>query len=188
MTPPPRTPQQRKRDALDRLQHEVDAWVHGRPRKRDTVSGAVVISVGRADLAGGYPVRQPDQPQYAGHREGSPRHRPDPGPGPDRGNCARTCRHRTHRRGGDAFAAKTGFDPRQLTSYLYFRIYPQRLGRHGARPTNSPAASSCAAGSGLSLTDGVNAGRHRLKVRLGGEGQLFGRPGLAVRIVPTQRE
>jgi len=29
---------------------------------------------------------------------------------------------------GDAFAAKTGFDPRQLTStYLYFRIRPQRL-------------------------------------------------------------
>ncbi len=28
---------------------------------------------------------------------------------------------------GDAFAAKTGFDPRQLTNYLYFRIRPQRL-------------------------------------------------------------
>jgi hypothetical protein len=29
---------------------------------------------------------------------------------------------------GDAFAAKTGFDPRRLTSnYLYFRIYSQRL-------------------------------------------------------------
>jgi hypothetical protein len=28
----------------------------------------------------------------------------------------------------DAFAAKTGFDPRELTStYLYFRIHPQRL-------------------------------------------------------------
>ena len=29
---------------------------------------------------------------------------------------------------GDAFAAKTGFDPRQLTDpYLYFRIEPRRL-------------------------------------------------------------
>ena len=29
---------------------------------------------------------------------------------------------------GDAFAAKTGFDPRQLTSrYLYFRVQPQRI-------------------------------------------------------------
>jgi hypothetical protein len=29
---------------------------------------------------------------------------------------------------GDAFAANTGFDPRQLTtSYLYFRIHPPRL-------------------------------------------------------------
>ena len=28
---------------------------------------------------------------------------------------------------GDAFAAKTGFDPRELTGYLYFRIRPQRI-------------------------------------------------------------
>ena len=28
---------------------------------------------------------------------------------------------------GDAFAAKTGFDPRRLTDYRYFRIQPQRL-------------------------------------------------------------
>ncbi len=29
---------------------------------------------------------------------------------------------------GDAFANKTGFDPRQLaTPYSYFRIYPQRM-------------------------------------------------------------
>jgi Pyridoxamine 5'-phosphate oxidase len=29
---------------------------------------------------------------------------------------------------GEAFAAKTGFDPRRLTDpYLYFRIHPQRL-------------------------------------------------------------
>jgi len=28
---------------------------------------------------------------------------------------------------GDAFAAKTGFDPRQLSGYRYFRIHPQRL-------------------------------------------------------------
>ena len=29
---------------------------------------------------------------------------------------------------GDAFAAKTGFDPRELTpAYLYFRIHPRRL-------------------------------------------------------------
>ena len=28
---------------------------------------------------------------------------------------------------GDAFAGKTGFDPRELTGYLYFRIRPQRI-------------------------------------------------------------
>jgi hypothetical protein len=64
MTPPARTPKQRKRDALNRLEHDTDAWV------------ATEI---------------PDEV-------------------------------------GDAFAAKTGFDPRQLTSpYRYFRIRPQRL-------------------------------------------------------------
>ncbi len=29
--------------------------------------------------------------------------------------------------GGDAFAAKAGFDPRLLTGYLYFGIRPQRV-------------------------------------------------------------
>ena len=28
---------------------------------------------------------------------------------------------------GDAFADKTGFDPRELTGYRYFRVLPQRL-------------------------------------------------------------
>ena len=28
---------------------------------------------------------------------------------------------------GDAFAAKTGFEPRELTGYLYFHIRPQRI-------------------------------------------------------------
>jgi hypothetical protein len=41
---------------------------------------------------------------------------------------------------GDAFAAKTGFDPRRLTvPYLYFRIYPQRLQARSQR-THGPRA------------------------------------------------
>jgi hypothetical protein len=28
---------------------------------------------------------------------------------------------------GDAFAVKSGFDPRELAGYLYFRIQPQRV-------------------------------------------------------------
>jgi hypothetical protein len=28
---------------------------------------------------------------------------------------------------GDAFAAKAGFEPRDLTAYLYFRVHPRRV-------------------------------------------------------------
>ena len=37
---------------------------------------------------------------------------------------------------GDAFAAKTGFDPRQLDNYPFYRILPGRS-RPGARSTSS---------------------------------------------------
>ena len=40
---------------------------------------------------------------------------------------------------GDTFAAKTGFDPRQLRSpYLYFRIHPQRLQAWREANVNGP--------------------------------------------------
>ena len=61
---------------------------------------------------------------------------------------------------GDAFAAKTGFDPRELTGYAYFQ-HPARSGsRRGARPTSWPAGTSSAAGTG-SPPDACPAARRR---------------------------
>ena len=55
---------------------------------------------------------------------------------------------------GDAFAAKTGFDPRQLTDPTW--TFGSSLGgcRRGARPTSWPDASSCAMDTGWSPTEG----------------------------------
>jgi hypothetical protein len=55
--------------------------------------------------------------------------RPDPRSRPHRGNCeGQLAATEIPDEVGDAFAAKTDFDPRQLrSSWLYFRIQPQRL-------------------------------------------------------------
>jgi hypothetical protein len=60
--------------------------------------------------------------------KGPPRHRPDPRSRPHRGNCGCTGGYRDPGRGRRRLRSQDGFDPRQLTtSYLYFRIHPQRL-------------------------------------------------------------
>jgi len=65
---------------------------------------------------------------------------------------------------GDAFAAKTGFDPRQLTDPTW--TFGSSLGgcRRGARPTSWPDASSCAMDTGWSPTEGMMQAR-RPRVR-----------------------
>jgi hypothetical protein len=39
MTPPPRTPHQRKQDTLNRLGHDVDAWVATADEDRELMRG-----------------------------------------------------------------------------------------------------------------------------------------------------
>jgi hypothetical protein len=60
---------------------------------------------------------------------------------------------------GDGFAAKTGFDPRQLTDPTW--TFGSSLGgcRRGARPTSWPDASSCAMDTGWSPTEGMMQAR-----------------------------
>ena len=53
---------------------------------------------------------------------------------------------------GDAFAAKTGFDPRQLSDYLYFRIQPGAPSMAGSQRTQGPA-TSCGPDTGSSLAE-----------------------------------
>jgi hypothetical protein len=98
-------------------------------RQRQRVPGAVVPPLGRPARAGGHPGGQPDQPQPAGHRQVRL------GIGATRdlvlieGTVLQTlAAGQIPNQLRDVFAAKTGFDPRQLTSpYQCFRIELRRL-------------------------------------------------------------
>ena len=129
MTPPARPPGQRKLDALNRLDHDIDTWVatagpgNGAPHlvplsflwdgttlliatPAASVTSRNLQATGRARLGVG-PTR--DLVVIEG-TVGSAQAATD--------IPAET---------GDAFAAKTGFEPRELTGYLYFHIRPQRI-------------------------------------------------------------
>jgi hypothetical protein len=129
MTPPPRTPWQRKQDTLDRLQHDVDAWV------------------ATADPAGGTPylvplsflwdgeallVATPAASPTGRNLQATSKVRLGVGPTRDlvliEGTVvAALAAGEVPDQVGDAFAAKAGFDPRRLAGYRYFRIVPRRL-------------------------------------------------------------
>jgi len=129
MTPLARSPGQRKHDALNRLDRDIDAWVatagpaNGAPHlvplsflwdgttiliatPADSVTSRNLQATGRARLGVG-PTR--DLVLIEGTM--------------DAAQAAADIPAET----GDAFAAKTGFDPRELTGYLYFRIRPRRV-------------------------------------------------------------
>ena len=130
MTSPPRTRQQRKQDSLRRLEHDVDAWV----ATADPASGSpylVPLSFlwdGRHLL-----VATPSASPTSRNLQATGRVRLGIGPTRDLVLIEGTVLHalaasQIPDQVGDAFAAKTGFDPRQLTSpYRYFRIEPRRL-------------------------------------------------------------
>ena len=129
MTPPPRSPEQRRRDTLDRLERDVDAWV------------------ATADPAGGTPylvplsflwdgasllVATPSSSPTGQNLQATGKVRLGIGPTRDLVLIEGTVEEvlpaaEVPDEVGDAFAAKTGFDPRQLAGYSYFRIHPQRL-------------------------------------------------------------
>jgi hypothetical protein len=129
MTPPPRPPGQRKRDALDRLERDVDAWV----ATADPAGGApylVPLSFlwdGEALL-----IATPASSPTGRNLRSTGRARVGVGPTRDlvliEGAVpAPVAAGEIPDQVGDAFAAKAGFDPRQLTGYLYFRVVPRRL-------------------------------------------------------------
>jgi hypothetical protein len=129
MAPSARTPKQRKQDALNLLQHETDAWV----ATADGQSGTpylVPLSFfwDGATLLLATPASSPTSRNL--RTTGKVRI----GIGPTRdlvlieGTVQAMASTEIPDDVGDAFAVKTGFDPRKLaSSYLYFRIHPQRL-------------------------------------------------------------
>jgi Pyridoxamine 5'-phosphate oxidase len=129
MTPPARTPQQRKADTLDRLETDVDTWVATADPGSGTPymvplsflwDGATVLIATPATSPTGRNLRATGKVRL--------------GIGPTRDLVliegtvqAETAAAEIPGGAGDAFAAKTGFDPRELTGYAYFHIRPQRL-------------------------------------------------------------
>jgi nitroimidazol reductase NimA-like FMN-containing flavoprotein (pyridoxamine 5'-phosphate oxidase superfamily) len=129
MTMSPRPLEKRQKDTLDRLERDVDAWV------------------ATADETGGNPYLIPLSYLWDGSTllfatlSASPTSRNlqatgkvRVGIGPTRdvvlieGTAQALAVAEISNEVGDAFAEKTGFDPRRLRgSYLYFRIYPQRI-------------------------------------------------------------
>ena len=126
---PPRTSNQRRRDTLHRLEHDVDAWI----ATADPASGTPYLVPLSFDWDGeclliSTPTASPTSRNL--HATGSVR----VGIGPTRdvvlieGSVRPLARHEVSPEAGDAFAARTGFDPRALsTSYSWFQISPRRI-------------------------------------------------------------
>ena len=129
MTPPARTKKQRKKDALNRLEHDTDAWV----ATADGGSGTPYL-VPLSFLWDGTTllVATPSSSPTSRNLQATGKVRVGIGPTRDlvliEGTVHALAASEITNEVGDAFAAKTGFDPRQLTdSYVYFRVHPQRL-------------------------------------------------------------
>ena len=129
MAEPARSKEQRKRDVLERLEHDVDAWVATADGESGTPylvplsflwDGATLLVATSAssptgrNLAGTGNVRLGiGLTRDVVLIEGTVDAVPSPAIPDDI---------------GDAFAAKTGFEPRALDEpYVYFRIEPQRV-------------------------------------------------------------
>jgi nitroimidazol reductase NimA-like FMN-containing flavoprotein (pyridoxamine 5'-phosphate oxidase superfamily) len=130
MTPPPaRSAEQRRRDTLHRLDHDEDAWV----ATADGTSGMpylVPLSFlwNGSCLLFSTPAASPTGRNLAASR------RARVGIGPTRdvvmveGTVEPVTPEELPEQDAELFAAKTGFDPRELaTPYLYFRVHLQRV-------------------------------------------------------------
>src|SRR4051812_30884867 len=129
MTPAARTPEQRKEDSLKLLEREVDAWV----ATADQASGTPYL-VPLSFLWDGSTllISTPANSPTSQNLQATGKVRLGIGPTRDliliEGTVKTLELSDISEELGDAFAVKTGFDPRQLASrYLYFRIQPQRL-------------------------------------------------------------
>jgi hypothetical protein len=129
MTPPPRSPQQRRRDTLDRLEHDVDAWV----ATADATGGTpYLVPLSFLWDDGNLLIATPSSSPTGRNLQATGKVRLGIGPTRDlvliEGTVAKVLpAAEVPDELGDAFAARTGFDPRQLSGYRYFRIRPQRL-------------------------------------------------------------
>jgi hypothetical protein len=129
MTPPPRTRRQRKQDTLHRLERDTDAWV----ATADAGGSPYMVPLSFLWDGGTLLVATPASSPTSRNLQATGKVRLGIGPTRDLVLVEATVQasvaaSEIPTEVGDAFAAKAGFDPRQLTSaYLYFRLRPQRL-------------------------------------------------------------
>ena len=127
---PARPAEQRRQDALHRLEHDADVWVATAPDDASGVpylvplsflwDGSTVLLATPADSPTGRNLKATGRVRL--------------GLGPTRdvvmieGTVDTLTQAELSEEEGDRFAARTGFDPRRLTTpYLYFRVRPQRV-------------------------------------------------------------
>jgi len=128
MTEPARTREQRKQDTLHRLDHDVDAWV----ATAGTESGPYLVPLSFLWDGAALLVATDGSSPTGRNLRASGRVRLGIGPTRDvvlvEGTVEAIPAAELPDDIGDAFAAKTGFDPRRLSAtYLYFRIHPRRI-------------------------------------------------------------
>ncbi|MET9460406.1 pyridoxamine 5'-phosphate oxidase family protein [Streptomyces canus] len=127
---PPRSAKQRKQDTLNRLEHDEDVWVATAPDDGSGVPYLVPLSFlwdGSTIL-----LATPANSPTGRNLKATGRVRLGLGPTRDvvmiEGTVDTVTQTELTGEEGDGFAARTGFDPRQLTTpYLYFRVHPQRV-------------------------------------------------------------
>jgi Pyridoxamine 5'-phosphate oxidase len=129
MTPPPRTPSQRRRDTLRHLECDVDAWV----ATADPATGTPYL-VPLSFLWDGDSLllATPAASPTARNLGATGKVRLGIGPTRDlvliEGTVEAIADTEIPKEVGDAFAVKSGFDPRDLaTPYRYLRVRPARI-------------------------------------------------------------
>jgi hypothetical protein len=128
MNQPPRSGQQRRRDTLRRLEDDVDAWIATASVDGSPYLVPLSFFWDGASLLISTPASSPTSRNLQATRKVRV------GVGPTRdlvlieGTVEVVDGDNLSDEIGNAFAEKTGFDPRDLaTHYSYFRIYPQRI-------------------------------------------------------------
>ena len=129
MPPQPRSLERRKRDALHRLEHDVDTWVAtgGDPDRTPYLVPLSFLWDGTSLL-----IAAPSSSPTSRNLRSNARVRVGIGPTRDvvliEGIAHAVEASEITDEVGDPFAVKTGFDPRQLTTpYVYFRIVPRQI-------------------------------------------------------------
>jgi nitroimidazol reductase NimA-like FMN-containing flavoprotein (pyridoxamine 5'-phosphate oxidase superfamily) len=128
MTAPARTARERRQDTLARLEHDVDAWV---ATAGADGTGPYLVPLSFLWDGSSLLIATPSSSPTGRNLLGTGRVRLGLGATRDvvliEGTAQALNAEELTEGLGDAFAVKSGFDPRQLRDYVYVRIQPKRV-------------------------------------------------------------